>query len=1209
MTIKGLSKLLSNPYIFFKDYIKKNKKIKKNIRNYTESMIQFDTRFSIYYYFIYKRLIKEKLFFLAEKSLLKAIDRSEKAIYYYHFANLLKRKNQWWLIVDSYKKAIEKESSFHLKWYIEYADALEKMGRFEAIFTLLKPLSDKKQLESSSYFIYGYALKKLDKNRLSKDAFEEAIKNDNKLNANQFGIGVFYEKKGLWREAEESYTKRAIVEPFNAELFYKLGHVLEKSYYWKEAENAYLKAISLEPKNIDWYYKLGFVQERLKHYKDAVDSYRYASEHREIKTPYWYYRLGYVLSKLEKYQEACDAFVQMKDNPIKIDNQKIFQKSFEIKELIKEESTNIKLWYQLAEQYLLEKNQEEAINTYKELIFREENYNGNTFYLLAYLLTLNNRCLEASKLFIESRVLQKPYGVSERAYKKDNNLKKVINYTEYYQGYTIDENIILYESYHGTSISCNPYALFKEIYKDKHFKGYRHVWVINNKEDIPPDLKSDINLIFIKRDSDGYRRFLAKAKYLINNTTFPDYFICKEEQVYLNTWHGTPLKTLGRDVEEDFMAHKNQTRNFLQASYIISPNSYTTSTLLSSYDIKESFRGVMVTTGYPRQDLMLNINSLKREKICSLLNLSKDKKVVLYAPTWRGEVGESIFNKKELLSNISRLKTLVGVDVLFRGHYMIENLLREAKLDITVVPTNIDTNTLLSVVDILITDYSSIAFDFMALERPIIYYVYDRDAYERERGLYFDLELLGGAICLNIEELLLSVDKSLKESSISILQKEAQKRFCNYDDGFASKRVIDLLFFNRTSNINIYKNSIKPSILIYGGAFLTNGITTSFINLVNVIDKEKYSVTIVINPNSIASNPLKMEQFKKVNRDIKIIPRVGRMLMTLEERWILSEFNREKFFYNREKQSIYENAHKREFKRVFGNGKFDYVINFEGYTVFWASLFGVTSINSIYQHNDLYGEFIMKYPYLKQTFNLYYLYNNIVSVSKKTKEHNEENLVRRFNLESKKFTYCDNIQNPKNILLKAQEGLEITDDYKIFKESVVFINIGRLSPEKGHKKLIKAFSKVEKIYPNIRLITLGDGLLKGEIDELIFSLKLQKKIFFLGHRDNPYAYIKASDCFILSSDHEGQPMTLFEAMILEKPIIATDIVGNRSVLDGRLGLMVDNSEDGLENGMLDFLEGRYIEKNIFDYNRYNRDALKMFYRKNLAQIKAVYTSE
>ena len=285
--------------------------------------------------------------------------------------------------------------------------------------------------------------------------------------------------------------------------------------------------------------------------------------------------------------------------------------------------------------------------------------------------------------------------------------------------------------------------------------------------------------------------------------------------------------------------------------------------------------------------------------------------------------------------------------------------------------------------------------------------------------------------------------------------------------------------------------------------------------------------------------------------------------------------------------------------------KVDSLINFEGYNPLWVSLFAAKHTSSkrsnLYMHNDMYNEWKIRFPYLEKNFRQYSSYDQLVSVSGKTMEHNRNNLNDLFNIGTEKFIFADNVQSPENIFSKAKLPLENPTDAIIFEGTKVFINIARLSPEKDQEKLIKAFKKVSENHPNARLINLGGGPLEHHLKELINKLDLQQKVFLLGQRSNPYPYLKQSDCFILSSNHEGQPMTLFEALILEKPIIATDIVGNRSVLKGRPGVLVDNSEEGLTQGMLDLLEGKHNTEKSFNYEEYNKNALNMFYNKVLQQ--------
>jgi len=1218
MTIKGIIKLVKKPKSFLKDYAKKNPKLAKK---YIQKLNNIDIPTNKIHLFIYRELYKEGKIGSAEQALKKAIEIKSSSEYLYELAKLLKNKKQWWQSVEEYQKAISLSKNPPLLLYKEYASVLTEMNNFvEASNIWQKILIDK---NSQDWFEFAHVSKLANRQEIYKTAFNKAIEYDNELNSKKYGIGIFYEKKGYWKEASIEYAKILEQNPLDADLLYRYAYSLAKIYNWTKAEEVYRSAISLKSENTDLYYQIGFVCERQKKYEKALEAYSYEAENREIHTPYLYYRLGYVLKKLGRYKDSSEAFMAMKklylfNTNSLIDTGNTIQEKQNSKyslilnnniktiisftqEHLQEDTTRTDLWYNLAKDYSIIEDYPNAEYAYIRLIERKDNFDGNLYFDLGRILAIQGKYEEATSLFQEQYVSHDAHGMSETILSKDMGLKKVVYYSEYYEHLKLEERTILYESYHGSSISCNPYAIFKALFKDIRFKDYKHIWIINDTTKIPIELKKYINVIFIKKNSDGYMRYLAKAKYLINNTTFPDWFIRKKGQIYLNTWHGTPIKTLGTDVKEDFMAHKNQTRNFLQTSHIISPNNYTTSILYNSYDIIDIYDGIMSETGYPRQDLMLNITKEEKEIIYEILDIDKSKKVVLYAPTWRGSVDGAFFDTEKLINEMTQLQQIENITILFRGHYMVEKILSELNLDIIVVPSSIDTNSLLSIVDILITDYSSICFDFMAMERPIIYYVYDRVEYERERGLYFPLEELGSSICYTLDELEIEVKKYLQFPTISTIQKKAQKKYCSYDDGDATQRVIDLIFFSDKNNSSAVKDK-KESILFYGGPLMANGITTSFINLINHIDKTKYSVTIVIDYKSILSDSLRMEQFNKIDKSIKVIARVGRMLMGLEERDAIMRFNKIKKFESTELLNIYEYSHKREFLRVFGHSKFDYIVNFEGYTVFWSTLMGMKNnyvkTNTIYQHNDMHGEWRMKYPYLENTFNLYHFYDKIASVSKRTQEHNMNNLSNLFTLPKEKFIYVDNIQDIESIINKSKEEID-PKDKKIFKNSKVFLNIARLSPEKGHLKLIKAFSIVSKKYSNIKLINLGIGVQKNEINSYIKKMKLNKKVFYLGHKSNPYSYLKKSDCFILASDHEGQPMTLLEALILNKPIIATDIVGNRSVLEGKSGHLVENSVNGLVLAMEDFLNGNYKYDDIFDAVNYNRNALEMFYEKIL----------
>src|SRR5690606_37433741 len=134
-----------------------------------------------------------------------------------------------------------------------------------------------------------------------------------------------------------------------------------------------------------------------------------------------------------------------------------------------------------------------------------------------------------------------------------------------------------------------------------------------------------------------YFYYLTTCKYLFNNSTFPNLFTVKDEQVYINTWHGTPLKYMGFDIKGNPFVTSNVLRNFLSADFILSPNKFTTNVFKNSFKLKDIYSGTILEEGYPRIDLTVNAN--KPEIINELKNLNlklEDKKIILYAPTWKG---------------------------------------------------------------------------------------------------------------------------------------------------------------------------------------------------------------------------------------------------------------------------------------------------------------------------------------------------------------------------------------------------------------------------------------------------------------------------------------------------------------------------------------------------------------------------------------------
>lgn len=1146
-----------------------------------------------------------------EQLILERLEKdTHNKVLYAQLAKIQQKQNKLWQAADSWKSAITLDSN-NAEWLFQFGLVSEKLLRYaEANIAYQEAINliSENKAPAEWYYHLGFVNENQGHDNvinlpIAQKAYKNAIQRDKKLNSKIFGIGVFHISKRRWNDAIRAFKEESKLIKNNAELFYHLGFSYDRNYQWELAEDSYKKALDIKY-NPDWQFRLAFTQEKQDKFSEAFENYYNAAISRKKYTPYWFYRAAYCLEKLEQYAEATSIYLKLrKDQSLYIDSNLKNKTSRDIAykalnlQLELDKSKAI-VWYQIGCLYEYDSKLEEAEKAYRQAISRDNELQSLWQYRLGFVLGKQLKYKEACEVLRSYRVMQRPHGVSEDILFKDLGYAEAAAYSEYYHVLPVVKNTVLYESFSGQGMSCNPYALFLYLFKNDKYKDLTHIWVINDPNKIPDEYKRFENIIFVARGSDRYLRYLATTEILINNSNFPVCFIRKPEQKFISTWHGTPFKTLGRDMEGRFFEHKNLTRNIFQATHLLSPNAHTSRILYERHDIKEIFTGKLIESGYPRIDITLNLTEEESKHIRQKLNVSENDRLVFYAPTWRGTHNDIDFDYEKLQSDLNKLSAITGAKVIFRGHSLLQSALEKMKLNITVAPDEIDTNKILSVTDILITDYSSVLFDYLPKLKPLILYMYDIKEYTEERGLYFTENELPGYKCYTILDLVNTIETLIKKGIDSVSYEENMVgKFAPHDDGRVSEKVMNAVFYDNYSEVKVINSvpSNKKSLLIYGGPFMGNGITTSVINLISNIDQAKYTITLVIDPGSIEKEGNRLSQFSKLP-DINVIARVGRMDLGLEERYIHSMNNQDFELYSSSAKNILKESWDMEYRRVFGEAKFDSLIHFEGYNCFWAGVFSSQekTKTSIFMHNSMEEEYRLKYPYLKAIFGYDKMVDKIISVSELTMELNKNKLAHEFNIPLEKFDYCNNLQQPEFTKLRAREPL-LPEDRKYFNGKCrVFLAIGRLSIEKDHGKLIRSFFNVVKKYPESKLLIVGDGPLKIMLTKLIKELNLETNVYLLGLRSNPFPLLKNADCFVLPSNHEGQPMTLFEAMILEKMIIATDIVGSRSALEGRSGYLVENSEEGLTQGLLNFIENK-LDLVLYNIDEYQRDAINKFY--------------
>ncbi|MTV81986.1 CDP-glycerol glycerophosphotransferase family protein [Secundilactobacillus folii] len=361
-----------------------------------------------------------------------------------------------------------------------------------------------------------------------------------------------------------------------------------------------------------------------------------------------------------------------------------------------------------------------------------------------------------------------------------------------------DQPTIVFESFGGRQVSDSPYAiyrLFNELYP-----GFNFIWSIDRSQ---KKFCKQNQIPFVVRRTSRWVRTLEKSSYWISNARFPAWVKKPSYVTYIQTWHGTPLKKLGLDIETVSMPGTTTTKyhdNFVKEANrwdaLISPNDYSTKIFRSAF----GFNNQILKVGYPRNDELINtnaddINALKHE-----MGIPLDKKVVLYAPTYRdnqfAEKGKYTF---ELPFNLDDFRKQFGKDtvLILRMHYLIANALdisdyTDFVYDFSNYPNISD---LYLVSDMLITDYSSVFFDYAYLKRPILFYPYDYHLYKDElRGFYLDYEKdLPGQIANNEKELLKGISKCLQQPDMSSDNQfmKFYNRFCAIDDGLSSLKVVN----------------------------------------------------------------------------------------------------------------------------------------------------------------------------------------------------------------------------------------------------------------------------------------------------------------------------------------------------------------------------------------------------------------------------------
>ena len=348
---------------------------------------------------------------------------------------------------------------------------------------------------------------------------------------------------------------------------------------------------------------------------------------------------------------------------------------------------------------------------------------------------------------------------------------------------------MLLETFRGRSAGDNPGAVGRALLGSARARaaGLDVSVVVDDPSVVVPDGARAV----VRRTREWYAR-LADAHLYVANAGAPYWFEASPGQLHVQTWHGTPLKRIGEDRGPgDFSTWRHRRRIAAQAQRwdaMLSPSRYCSDIFRSAF----GFTGPVLEVGSPRNDVLLAPDAAARgADVRARLGLAATDRVVLYAPTWREYVG--VRDAKPMyLDAEAVVRALPDAVVLVRGHYnsttQDDLFTRHPRIhDVTRYP---DIADLYLAADALVTDYSSVMFDFVLTDRPVVLLVPDLDRYrDVERGFYFDIETRSpGPLVTTTAEV---VDVLTAPDTWGARREGFRTAFCPFEDGSASARVVE----------------------------------------------------------------------------------------------------------------------------------------------------------------------------------------------------------------------------------------------------------------------------------------------------------------------------------------------------------------------------------------------------------------------------------
>ena len=348
----------------------------------------------------------------------------------------------------------------------------------------------------------------------------------------------------------------------------------------------------------------------------------------------------------------------------------------------------------------------------------------------------------------------------------------------------LEPDLAVFAAYWYRGYSCNPKAIYEKLREEAPW--VRGVWVVEREHEGSIPAGVDYVVAWTRE----YYRLLARAKYFVNNVNFPNEFVKREGTIHVQTHHGTPLKKMGLDLRSAYFAgtrmNFDRLLNRVQRwDYSVSSNSFSTEIWKRVYP----GRYETLEVGYPRNDALVNVTPADVERVRQKLGIVPGQRSILFAPTHREYLRDYVPT-----ADLARLARELGPEyvILARLHYFYGEGPAAKQPGIVDVTRHPSIEDLCLAADVLVTDYSSLSFDYAVLDRPIVIHAPDWETYRAKRGTYFDLLAEPPGVVTRTDDELVDAFRSeaVWSEHAARLRGVFRARFASLDDGRAAERVV-----------------------------------------------------------------------------------------------------------------------------------------------------------------------------------------------------------------------------------------------------------------------------------------------------------------------------------------------------------------------------------------------------------------------------------